>query len=508
MPISNYPHGFANGVTLREIPTDIRLNGEANVFWVDSVHGSNGNKGTYIQPFATIDYAVGRCTANNGDIIYVAAGHTETVIAASGLDLDVAGITVVFMGEGADRATINFTTAVTASVTIAAANVTLINPRFTAGIDALTGPISITAADCTIKNGIYFDGTSIDTTDCIVATSAAPRLQIRGWKYIPGDEAGTQKQSNIQLDGVDNAILTDIDITGDFATGNIENVTDEILNVRLENIRLKNTNSGPQPGMVLDANATGQAKNIDIRIASGTTYVSSVAKLNWDIQCLGYAADGTGGDPIGTAGGGTIEQKIDAIKAEVDKIDSATMATAPAAGSVASFIASGGTALGTQLADSKSLVDAMGSDGATLSYGTGSILGAIGTSFIIKKTLTSSNITQAGVDITGVSSNGELEIEQIICKTDGTGLATGTNFQIYSDNAKGLANIFVETVANLGASKTIDLETASITKQRTVLETGKKLIANSTVADCTGTGTIDIYIKFKRIAAGAIIAAA
>lgn len=132
-----------------------------------------------------------------------------------------------------------------------------------------------------------------------------------------------------------------------------------------------------------------------------------------------------------------------------------------------------------------------------------------GTIFWVKKTVTSSAILAASaVDITGVSSGGDLEIEQIVVKSDSTGLATGTNFELKSNNAKGLLNIFVETVANLGASKTIDLDGASVTKIHTVLESGKKLQVQSTVAACTGTGTIDIHIKFRRLAATATIAAA
>ncbi len=132
----------------------------------------------------------------------------------------------------------------------------------------------------------------------------------------------------------------------------------------------------------------------------------------------------------------------------------------------------------------------------------------IGTEFWVKKTLTSSAIVQAGVDITGVSSAGELAIEDVIVKTNSTGLAAGTNLEICSNNANGLANILVETVANLGANKTMDLTGASVTKIRPVLEVGKKLIAKSTVADCTGAGTIDVYVKFKRLTAAATVAAA
>ena len=122
-----------------------------------------------------------------------------------------------------------------------------------------------------------------------------------------------------------------------------------------------------------------------------------------------------------------------------------------------------------------------------------------GTEFVIKKTLVSSAITQAGVDVTLVSAIGELLLLDCVVKTGATGLAAGTNFQLLTNNTNGLANFFVETVANLGANKTIDMTGASVTKIRTVLETGKKIQAKSTVADCTGAGTIDIYLRFMRI---------
>lgn len=132
----------------------------------------------------------------------------------------------------------------------------------------------------------------------------------------------------------------------------------------------------------------------------------------------------------------------------------------------------------------------------------------VGSTFWVKKIVTSSAILLASaVDITGVSSGGDLAIEDVIVKTDATGLAGGTNFELKSNNAKGLLNIFVETVANLGATKTVDLTGASVVKIRTVLESGKKLQVQSTVAACTGTGTIDIWVKFRRIAATATIAA-
>ena len=94
---SNYPNGFSNGVTIRGIPLLQVHPGE--VFWVNNsgvlakggVGGSDGNDGSYLRPFSTIDYAVGRCTASRGDIIAVMPGHAESVAAASGITLDEIG---------------------------------------------------------------------------------------------------------------------------------------------------------------------------------------------------------------------------------------------------------------------------------------------------------------------------------------------------------------------------------------------------------------------------------
>lgn len=149
-----------------------------------------------------------------------------------------------------------------------------------------------------------------------------------------------------------------------------------------------------------------------------------------------------------------------------------------------------------------------------------SLTQAAGSSFWIKKTITSSAITTAAQDLTSVCT-GELFVEEIIVKTDTTGLAGATNFEILSNNAKGVVNIFVETVANLGASITkvmsagaIQAETTTsdahptVTALPTVLEAGKKLQFDGTVGAGTGAGTIDVYVKFIRLSQGAKCTAA
>ena len=132
MSLSNYPNGFANGVTIRGIP--LLQTNPGKVFWVNNssalADGGVGGvdqsgQGTYQRPFATIDFAVGECTAGRGDIIAVMPGHAETVTATS-IALDVAGVTIVGLGAGSARPTLTFGAAA-ATIQVTAANISVTN---------------------------------------------------------------------------------------------------------------------------------------------------------------------------------------------------------------------------------------------------------------------------------------------------------------------------------------------------------------------------------------------
>ena len=150
---SNYPGGFSNGVTIRGVPIDSPNPGE--VFWVNNssvlakggVGGSNNNDGSYRRPFKTIDYAIGKCTANRGDIIYVMPGHSETVSTATGgtaaVDIDVAGVSIIGLGTGAKQARFDFTLAAGA-VTVGASNVSIINMNFHANVPSVLIGLTVT----------------------------------------------------------------------------------------------------------------------------------------------------------------------------------------------------------------------------------------------------------------------------------------------------------------------------------------------------------------------------
>ena len=122
-------------------------------------------------------------------------------------------------------------------------------------------------------------------------------------------------------------------------------------------------------------------------------------------------------------------------------------------------------------------------------------------------------ITQTAADITLASTGGDLLIEDIILKTDQTtGIAACATLKIISNNAKGTVAVMLADVDKLGAGTSLALrqrmelnagdvkKVGYVTNAPYVLESGKKLQIACNGSNCTGTGTIDVIIKFRRMA--------
>lgn len=169
-----------------------------NRFYVDSGSSTGSDASGYGKspdsPFATLDYAVGQCTANNGDIIYVMPGHAETVSAAGGLDLDKAGITIIGIGSGSDQPTVTLDTANTADVDVDAANVTVENLHFVANFADIAAMIDVNADDFTLRNCRFTQaGDDLNGKICVqdAAAGGSDRITIEGCHAIMYDAANT-----------------------------------------------------------------------------------------------------------------------------------------------------------------------------------------------------------------------------------------------------------------------------------------------------------------------------
>lgn len=279
MPTSNYPNGFANGLNVRGLNV---LNTYAgNVFWVDSVAGSDGNKGTFDRPFATLDYAVGKCTANNGDMIMLKPGHAETLSAADAVDIDVAGVSVIGLGTGSLRPTFTMDNAA-GEITIGADNVTLENVIVNASVTAVLKGINIE------------DGVNYSTIrGCTFGVDAAGTDEFNHTISMENNNTGTLIEGNtidMGIAGAVAAIIMDADtdkttirnnvIRGDYSTANIMGDTTLSTNVLIHDNILENGiggNLNAQPAIELLTGTYGTIANNYIVCNLATKAASVVA---------------------------------------------------------------------------------------------------------------------------------------------------------------------------------------------------------------------------------------
>lgn len=134
-----------------------------------------------VRVFNTISTALAACTAGNGDTIFVAPGHTETITAAGGITVSQSGVSIIGIGNGNLRPIITFTTAVGASLNITGANVILQNLIFTCGINAQTAMVNVTAVTDVAIRGCYFNMATAGAVGALIginATGASDRLII------------------------------------------------------------------------------------------------------------------------------------------------------------------------------------------------------------------------------------------------------------------------------------------------------------------------------------------
>jgi len=192
----------------------------SKTIFVDSNAALGGNGASWDSAVQSLATAIGLAVAD--DLILVAPLHVETIVAAAGVVLNKAGVTVIGLGNGNRRPQINFTTVVGADLDITGAGTTMINFRFTGGFDALTGPVNLAAADITLIDIVTEDVTG-QATDFIVTTAACDRLRISGWEHRGAAAAGAD--TALSMVGGDDAVVEDFNIYGNFAVAGIENVT-------------------------------------------------------------------------------------------------------------------------------------------------------------------------------------------------------------------------------------------------------------------------------------------
>jgi len=142
--------------------------GTGQIFFVDDSGSDEGaSNGSINSPWATLDYAVGRCgtspaAASTGCTIYAMPGHAETFSGDNSLVIDVAGISMIGLGKGNLRPQITLATSTAAQVGIAAANVEFANFYITNNIANNVAWMTISAAGdgAWVHHNIFEDGSA------------------------------------------------------------------------------------------------------------------------------------------------------------------------------------------------------------------------------------------------------------------------------------------------------------------------------------------------------------
>jgi hypothetical protein len=244
------------------------------IFFVHSGTGTNGDGygRNPDAPLATLDYAIGLCTANKGDVIYVLPGHSETIAATDGFDADVAGIKIVGLGWGSMRPTFNFTQ--TASqVNIGANNVVIENLRFVAGVSAVVAAVQVEGkTDVVFRNCEWYwgDTTGFDLIISLELEAGSHRAVIEDCRFL-AEPAVAGAAVAVKLTGAShNVVIENSEFMGDYSTACVNSITTLSQGLMFLDNLVHNTDAG-EPYLEVLTGTTG--------IISGTRGLASGATI-------------------------------------------------------------------------------------------------------------------------------------------------------------------------------------------------------------------------------------
>lgn len=232
--------------------------GTGSIFYVDADVTNEGDGSSWSNAHDTIEECIALCTANNGDIIYVAPGSSYALSGADAVDLDVAGVRVIGIGNGADMPKFTYATT-TGELVFGAASVWLENFRFVAGVSSVTHAIDVEAAadDCAIVACVFTEPTtsSWEFARAITLASGADRTLIAYNTAYSADAVGATNWLDMDA-GVNNGtMIVGNYVYGEFAEGAIH--SDQVdLETMLAGNYVTNLTAG-QHAIEFSAAATG-----------------------------------------------------------------------------------------------------------------------------------------------------------------------------------------------------------------------------------------------------------
>lgn len=280
-----------------------------SIFWVNSSTGSD-SAGYGRNPdasVATLDYAIGLCTASKGDTIFVMPGHAETRAATGDLwTLDVAGVSVIGLGSGSLRPTFTLGTHTGATTTVSAANCRLKNLKWISDIaDLAVGlTVSATADGLIVEDCDFYDGAL--TKEMVLGISIAAachEVTVRNCRFIVNDGDGGGCEAAIKAAGAtDYSRIERNWVQGNFTGYPIDLTAAASVGLIVADNSVFNTDTAAGKGIALHATATGHVVRNLVTNAKDT--VAGIA------AAAAHVAENYGSNAAGASG--IIKPAVDA----------------------------------------------------------------------------------------------------------------------------------------------------------------------------------------------------
>lgn len=280
-----------------------------NVWFVNSVSGSDGNVGTAPnRALATLSKAItlanatgyksGQQGTSTDDVIYILPGHVETIPSAAFIAVSKA-INIVGLGSGRARPVFTWATLTSATITIAGNNVTWSNCVFVGtGIDAIVTMFGVTGDDVTFHQCEFDIANATNQVSLGITITGTDRFRMIGCKVHGTLNAGctnfvqivgaASKQNDYEFIG--NSII------GAFTTtlGAINNITTACINMVVRDNVIVNSTASATKAIVLLTGSTGIVMNNRFGIGSGAAPITMDAGWwagNWSAAAV--ATNGT-----------------------------------------------------------------------------------------------------------------------------------------------------------------------------------------------------------------------
>jgi hypothetical protein len=275
------------GGNLQMIPPEVC----GNAYFVDATNGSDtANSGTsWSNALATVDAAIAKCTANQGDKIFMAPWHAESeaVAATAVATMSKAGVDLIGLTQGNQRPTFTFT-ADDATFSVTAPNCRISGIKIVSGVADMAIGMTVSALGdgLQVDNCIFADGgAAVELVIGIEIAAACNGCRIIGNQFYTADGGGCASAISLAGESAQTVIADNI-ISGDYSVAGIDGATALATNIIVANNLIDNLDPTAGLAIGLHANTLGIVCRNLTHGGKNTTAPVSAAKC---MCCENYA---------------------------------------------------------------------------------------------------------------------------------------------------------------------------------------------------------------------------